>query len=114
MTAPVCLDRGHLLTAIAKAILHWREKLAGLHGAAYATMHSRIEGLEEAKEIVGCQFRVTHEVGTCVWTHTMDRDAGMVKYESQCGHVVEFYETVKGMEFRSCPFCACDLVEEED
>ena len=62
-------------------------------------------------DIVSRQYRVTHEVGTCSWTHTMDRDAGMVKYESQCGHVTEFYETVKGMEFKFCPFCARPLIE---
>ena len=112
MTTPVCIDRdktiGRLKAALEEAVRVKRNSSGGDYEKA-----GIVVGIEKSIDVVEHVFRVHHDIGTCVWTRTQDLE-GMVHYEASCGSAESFFETVRGMEFRFCPFCGAKIVEEED
>lgn len=102
MNHAVCIDRNKLIGKLKMEL-----NVVVRHDA------HRARGLADALDIVERSYRVTHDEGLCVWTRGGVNEGGMVRYESSCGMVEFFMETVTGMEAKYCIKCGCKIQEEE-
>ena len=109
---PVCIDREKVLGQL-RLHHHDMEVAAGSIIGQTIRISDALGWVKGCISIVERSFRVSHDEGTCVWTHLGD-EGGLVRYESSCGMVEFFVESVKGMEAKHCIRCGCKIVEAEE
>ena len=106
----ICIDRDKTIGRL-KMVLGDAQREKANSSAGDYEKAGIVAGIEKSIDVVEHVFRVHHDIGVCAWTRSKDGD-GMVHYDASCGSAESFFETVRGMEFRFCPFCGAKIVEE--